>query len=94
MLLYRFIFSNFNISARYHLVTGENRENTGMSFEAIVYNGSYSNYNSLLLKAEQPTIEVNNLQKLAAEVWNTLKSVNPDVMHTYFKKGSHFALRK
>ena len=45
----------------YHLVTGENRENTGTSFEAIVYNGSYSNYNSLLLKAERPTIEVNNL---------------------------------
>ena len=30
-------------------------------------------------------------QKLAVEVFKTLKPLNPYFMHTYFKKGSHYA---
>ena len=45
---------------------------------------SYPNYNSLLLKAERPTTEVGCLLRLAAKVFKTLKSLNPDFIHTYF----------
>ena len=58
------------------------------------YNDSYSNYSRFLLKAEQPTMEVIRLRRLAMEVFKTLKSLNPGFMHTYFKKDSRFAKRK
>ena len=56
-----------------------------------MYNDNYSSYNSLLLKAERPIMEVS---RLPIEVFKTLKSLNPEFMHTYFKKGSHSAMRK
>ena len=39
-------------------------------------------------------MEVSCLSRLAIEIFKTLKSLNPDFMFTYFKKGSHFARRK
>ena len=39
-------------------------------------------------------MEVSRLWRLAIEVFKTLKSLNPDFMHIYFKKGSHSARRK
>ena len=39
-------------------------------------------------------MEVSRLRRLATEVFKTLKSLNPDLMWTYFKKGSHSARRK
>ena len=57
----------------------------------LLYNDSFSNYSNLLLKAERPTMEVSRLWRLAIEVFKTLKALNPDFMHTYFKKGSHSA---
>ena len=39
-------------------------------------------------------MEVSCLSRLAIEIFKTLKSLNPDFMCTYFKKGSHFARRK
>ena len=56
--------------------------------------GSNDSYNSLLLKMERPTTEVSRLWRLAIEVFKTLESLNPDFMHTYFKKGSYSARRK
>ena len=55
---------------------------------------SYSSYNSLLLKAEQPTMEVSRWRRLAIEVFKTLKFLNTSFMHIYFKKGSNSARRK
>ena len=75
------------------LVT-ENREKCKQRVLRLFHNDSYSNYNSLLLKAEWPTIEVNRLQKLATAVFKTLKFSNPGFMHIYLKKGLHFAKRK
>ena len=43
------------------------------------------------LKAERPTMKVTHFRKLAIEFSETLKSLNPDLMQTHFKKGSHFA---
>ena len=60
----------------------------------LLYNDSFSSYSSLLLKAERPTMEVSRLRRLAIEVFKTLKCLNPDFMHTYFKKGSHSPSRK
>ena len=60
----------------------------------LLYNDSYSGNNSLLLKAERPTMEVSRLRRLAIKVLMTLNSLNPDFMHIYFKKGSHSARRK
>ena len=51
-------------------------------------------YNSLLLKAERPTMEVNRLRGLVIEASKTFKSLNSDFMHTYFEKGSHPTRRK
>ena len=48
----------------------------------------------LLDVTERPTMEVSHLWKLAIKVFKTLKSLNPDFMHTYFKKGSYFSRRK
>ena len=39
-------------------------------------------------------MDLNFLRKLAIEVFKTLKSLNPDFMHTYFQKCSHSARRK
>ena len=39
-------------------------------------------------------MEVSRLWRLVIEVFKTLKSLNPDFMHIYFKKGSHSARRK
>ena len=39
-------------------------------------------------------MEVSGLQRLAIEVFKTLKSLKPGFMHTYFKKGSHSVRRK
>ena len=39
-------------------------------------------------------MEVNCLRRLAIEVFKTLKSLDLDFMHTYFKKDSHSARRK
>ena len=60
----------------------------------LLYNGSFSSYNSVLLEVERPTMEVSRLRRLAIEVFKTLKSLNPDCMHIYFKNGSHSARRK
>ena len=60
----------------------------------LLYNDSYSSNNSLLLKAERPTMKVSRLRRLAIKVLMTLNSLNPDFMHIYFKKGSHSARRK
>ena len=65
----------------------KNRENTETSFE--VYNDSYSNYNSLRIKAGWPTTEVSRMQKLAIEVFKTLNTLNPG-----FWKDSHSARRE
>ena len=60
----------------------------------LLYNDSYSDYGSLLLKTERPTMQVSRLRRLAIEVFKTLKSLNPGFMHTHFKKCSHSARRK
>ena len=39
-------------------------------------------------------MEVGSLRRLSIKVFKTLKSLNPDSMHTYFKKGSHSTRRK
>ena len=39
-------------------------------------------------------MEVIRLRRLAIKVLESLKSLNPDFMQTYFKKGSHSARRK
>ena len=60
----------------------------------LLYNDNCSSHNSLLLKAERPTMEVSRLRRLAIEVFKTLKFLNPDFMRTYFKKGSQSAKKK
>ena len=60
----------------------------------LLHNKSYSNYNSIVSKAERSTLEVNHLWRLAIKVFKTLKLLNLDFIHTCFKKGSHSAQRK
>ena len=98
MLLDSFIFSNFNYcSLVWHFCSATLSQKIEKLQERalrLLYNDSYSSYNSLLLKTEQPAMEVSHLQRLASEVCKTLKSLNSDFMHNYFKKGSHSAGRK
>ena len=98
MLLDSFIFSNFNYCPLvWHFCSGDlpqKIEKIRKRTLRLLYNYSYSSYNSLLLKAERPTMEVSRLWRLAIEVFKTLKSLNPEFMHSYFKKGSHPARRK
>ena len=42
----------------------------------LLYNDNYSSYNSLLLKAKRPTIEVSRLKRLVIEVFKTFKIFN------------------
>ena len=61
---------------------------------SLLYIDSNSSYNSLLLKVERPTMEKIRLRRLAIKVLETLKSLNPYFIRTYFKKGSHSGRRK
>ena len=58
----------------------------------IMYNDSYSSYNSLLLKAERPTMEVSRLRRLAS--FSDFKILKSRLHANYFKKGSQSARRK
>ena len=58
----------------------------------IMYNDSYSSYNSLLLKAERPTMEVSRLRRLAS--FPDFKILKSRLHANYFKKGSQSARRK
>ena len=98
MLLDSFRVSNFNYcSPVWHFCSATFSQRIEKIQERalrVLHNDSYSSYNSLLLNAERPTMEVSRLRRLATEVFKTLKSLNPDLMCTYFKKGSHSARRK
>ena len=98
MLHGSFVFLNFNYSPLvWHFsfaALPQKIEKIQECALRLLYNNSYSSYNSLLLKVEQPTMEVSRLRRLTIEVFKTLKSLNPYFMHTYFKKGSHSARRK
>ena len=92
MLVDSFIFSNFNYSPFvWHL---EIEIETVQERALRLLYDSYSRYNSLLLKAERPTMKASRLRRLSIEVFRTFNSLNPEFMRTYFKKGSHFATRK
>ena len=98
MLLDSFTFSNFNYCPLlWHFCSAALSQKIEKIQERplrLLHNDSYSSCSSLLLKAERPTMEVSRLRRLAIEVFKTLESLNPDFMHTYFKKGSHSARRK
>ena len=89
MLLDSFIFSNFNYCPLvWNFCSASLSQNIHKTQEhalRLLYNDSSSKYNNLLLKAEWPTMKVSRMQKLAIDVFKTLKSLNPDFMHTYFK---------
>ena len=93
MLLDSFIFSNFNYCTLvWHFCSASLSQQIEEIQERalrILHNDNYLTYSSLLLTAEWPTIEVRHLKGLEIEGFKTLKSLNPDFMYTYFKKGSH-----
>ena len=93
MLLDSFIFSNFNYCpvVWHFCFTTLSQKIQKMQKRAwrLLYNDSYSSYNSSLFKGEWPTMEVSCLRRLAIKIFKTLYSLNPDFMCTYFKKGSH-----
>ena len=88
MLIDIFIFSNFNYCPQvWHscsVVLQQKIDKLQERALRLLYNDSYFSYNSSLLNAERPTIEVSRLRSLAIEVFMTLKSLNPDFMRTYF----------
>ena len=98
MLLDSFILSNFNYCSLTWIfcsaALSQKIEKIQERALMLLYNDNYSSHNSLLLKAERPTMEVSRLRRLAIEVFKTLKSLNPDFMRTYFKKGSQSAKKK
>ena len=98
MLIGCFIFSNFiycPLVWHFSSVTLPQKiEKVQKLALSLLYNNSVFSYNSLQLKAERSTMEVSRLRRLAIEVFKNLKSLNPNFMHTYFKKASHSARRK
>ena len=98
ILLDSFIFTSFNYCPLvWHFCSAALSQKTEKIHERalrLLHNDSYSNYISLLLKAELPTMRVSHLRRLAIEVFKTLKFLTPDFMHRYFKKGSHSARRR
>ena len=98
MLLDSFMISNFNYCPLvWDFCSNALSQKTEKIQERalrLFYHDSYSSYSSLLLKAERPTIEVNRLRRFAIKVFKTLKPLNPDFMHTHFKKSSHSARKK
>ena len=91
MLLDSLIFSNFNYCPLvWHFCSAALSEKIDKIQERtlrLLYNDSCSSYSSLLLKAERPTMEVSCLWRLAIEAFKTLKPLNPDFTHTFFKQG-------
>ena len=76
MLLDSFIFSNFNYCPLvWHFCSAalsQKIEKIQDRALRLLYKDSYSSHNSLLLKAERPTMKVNRLRRLAFEVFKTL----------------------
>ena len=94
MLLDSFMFSSFNYCPLvWHFCSAALSQKIEKIQERtlrLLYNDSYSSYSSLLLKVEQPTMEVSCLCRLAIKVFKTLKSLHP-----YFMlNDSHSARRK
>ena len=78
MLLDSFIFSNLNYCLLvwhfYSPALWQKIEKIQERAMRLLYNDSYSSYNSLSWRAEQPTIKVIRLRRLAIEDFKTLKS--------------------
>ena len=78
MLLDSFTLSNFGYCPIvWHFCSAallQKIEKTQEHALRLLYNDSYSSYNSLLLKAEQPTMELSRLRRLAIEDFKILKS--------------------
>ena len=98
MLLDTFIFSNFNyfptVCHFCPIALSQKIDKIQESALRLLYDVSYSSYNSLLLKARRSTMKVSRLRRLAIELFKTLKFLDPDFMHTYFKRGSDSTKRK
>ena len=75
MLLDSFIFSNFNYCPLvWHFCSAalsQKIEKIQKGTLRLLYNDSYFSYNSLLLNAEGPTMEVSRFRRLEIEVFKT-----------------------
>ena len=75
ILLDSFIFSNFNYCPlAWHFCSAALSQKIEKIQEGtlrLLYNDSYSSFNSLLVNAEEPTMEVSRFRRLAVEVFKT-----------------------
>ena len=92
MLLNSFIFSNFIYCPHvWHFSStalSQKIEKIQERASRLLYNDSYSSYNSVLLKAEQPFAEISNRS------FKEFKILKSRLHAPYFKKDSHSARRK
>lgn len=60
----------------------------------LLLNDDVSNYETLLLKTNKCTMEVQRLKALVVETFRVINKMNPNVLHDLFKKGSNSLRRQ
>ena len=90
ILIQSFIYSNFNYCPIVWMLCSNNSmqkiERIQERATRLLYNDYTSNYDDLLHKAKNITMEVKRLRVLAIEVFKTLNNLNPPYMKEFFEK--------
>ena len=96
-LIEAFVFSNFNYCPLiWHFTSMTSTNKTELILKRairLLYNGYTSTYDSLLTKANKPSMELKRYQTLALENFKTLNVLNPAYMHDFFYLRSSSARR-
>ena len=87
-LIEAFVFSNFNYCPLVWHFTSMRSTNKIESIQKralrLLYNDYTSTYDSLLAKANKPSVEIKRYRTLALEIFKTLNNLNPTYMQDLF----------
>ena len=96
-LIETFVFSNFNYCPLIWNFTSMTSTNEIKSIEKralrLLYNDYTSTYDSLLAKANKPTMELKRYRTLELDIFKTLHVLNPTYMQDLFYLRSFFSRR-
>ena len=93
-LIEAFVFSNFNYCPLiWHFTSMTSTNKTELILKRairLLYNGYTSTYDSLLTKANKPSMELKRYRTLALEIFKTLNFLNPTYMQdlSYLRSSS------
>ena len=94
-LIEAFVYSNFNycLFVLLSMRSKNNTESIQKRALRLLYNNYTSTYDSLLAKANKPSMEIKRYRTLALEIFKTLNDLNPTYMQDLFYLRSSSARR-